>query len=129
MSEGFAPSRRQFFAAGAVAAAALPGASSMVSAMAGTPIALKGHDEWQAHIGKQFVLDGTASMKLVAVHKGGRQPGAFGRGQFSAVFELDRAAPSDGTFSVANAELGYAELYMQPGKSQSGKPTLYAAFS
>lgn len=129
MSEGFAPSRRQFFAAGAVAAAALPGASSIANAIAGKPFAMQGREEWAAHIGKEFVLGGSSTMKLVAVHHGGRQPGAFGRGQFSAVFELDGAAPSDGTFSVAHADLGYAELYMQPGKSQSGKPTLYAAFS
>lgn len=130
MSEGFATSRRQFFAAGAVAVAALPGASSIATAIAGKPFAMQDLADWKAHVGKQFVLDGSASMKLVSVVAGGRQPASLPRDRnFSAIFELDRAAPADGTFTVAHAELGQAQLYMQPGRSKAGKPTLYAAFS
>lgn len=131
MSEGFAPSRRQFFAAGAVAAAALPGASSIIDTVAGKPLAMQDLAGWKAHVGKEFVLDGSAPMKLIAVAAGGRQPNRFARGEnFSAVFEMDGKAPVDGTYSVAHAELGQGYLYLQPGAAGApGKVTMTASFS
>jgi hypothetical protein len=130
MSEGFATSRRQFFAAGAVAVAALPGASSIIDTVAGKPLAMQDLASWKAHVGKQFVLDGSSQVKLISVVAGGRQPSRFGRSEnFSAIFELDGPAKTDGTFTIAHAELGSGQLYMQPGKGNGGKPTLYAAFS
>ncbi len=131
MSEEFAPSRRQFFLAGAVAAAALPGASSVNSMLGGKPFEMLDLAEWKAHVGKQFVLDGKTQMTLVAVKLGSRQ-GEAGRkrqNNFTAVFETEHEVAADGLYRVANAELGHTDLYLQPGVSKRGAPTMRATFS
>ncbi|MET0247956.1 MAG: hypothetical protein ABW182_14495 [Sphingomonas sp.] len=131
MSEEFAPSRRQFFVAGAVAAAALPGASSVTSLFADKPFDMQDLAEWKSHVGKQFFLNDQTQMTLVAVKGGQKQPavGQKRRHNFTAVFETDRQVESDGLYRVAHAELGHAPLYLQPGVSTRGAPTMRATFS
>jgi hypothetical protein len=131
MSEEFAPSRRQFFVAGAVAAAALPGASSVPSLFADKPFEMQDLAEWKSHVGKKFTLDGKTQMTLVAVKGGQRQPaaGQKRRHNFTAVFETEAQVEADGLYRVAHVDLGHAQLYMQPGVSKLGAPTVRATFS
>lgn len=129
MSKDYASSRRQLFKGGVVLAAALPGASTVMGAVAGRPFAMQNHEDWRSHIGKDFAVNG-GSMKLVQVSRGERMPvGKRGR-SFIATFEMDAAAaPASGLHQVAHAELGEAPLFLQSDSRKGGKALVHAAFS
>ena len=129
MYKDFAPSRRQLIAGGAVFAAALPGAS-IARAMNPKPFAMHDLDDWQAQIGKEFSVGG-ASVRLVAVKPGNRQPaGMVRKYNFTTVFEVTSGAvPEAGLHMVSHAELGQASLYVEPSVAKNGQPRLRASFS
>lgn len=130
MSKDYAASRRQLFKGGAVAAAAaLPGASTVMTAVAGRPFAMQNHDDWKSHVGKEFAVNGNR-MKLVQVSNGHGMPVGRRGASFTATFEMDAAAaPASGLHQVAHAELGEAALYLQSGTREGGKARVHAAFS
>lgn len=130
MPKDYAPSRRQLFKGGAVAAAAaLPGASTVMTAVAGRPFAMQNRDDWKSHVGKEFAVNGS-SMKLVEVSKGHSMPVGKRGASFTATFEMDAAAaPATGLHQVAHAELGQASLYLQSDVRQGSKALVHAAFS
>lgn len=129
MSKDYAPSRRQLFAGGAVLAAALPAASTVMGAVAGRPFAMQNHDDWKSHVGKEFAVNGS-SMKLVEVSKGHHMPVGKRGASFTATFEMAAAAaPASGLHQVAHAELGEAALYLQSDTRKGGKALVHAAFS
>lgn len=129
MYKDFAPSRRQLIAGGAVFAATLPGAS-IAGAMTPKPFAMQDLDDWHAQIGKTFAVNG-ASVRLVAVKQGNRQPaGMVRKHNFTTVFELTSGAlPESGLHTVSHAELGQAALYLEPSVAKNGQPRLRASFN
>ena len=131
MVEGFVPSRRQLMLGGAVLAAIVPMSGSSAASFGSVkPLALHDLDDWQRQVGAHFAL-GTASLALVAVKPGNRQPARLKRrNNFTAVFEMDAAAaPAAGIHQVAHPELGQAALYLEPTTVKGGKTRMRASFS
>jgi len=126
MFKDFTPSRRQLIAGGAVLAAALP-AVPVANAKA---LEMQDMDDWQAHVGKQFAVDG-ATIRLVAVKPGSRQP--YGRARthnFTTLFEVTSGTmPEAGLHKVSHGELGQAALFLDRSLANNGQPRLRASFN